>query len=402
MGLCLAILPYFMYGSIVGCVGLMVWRLGRQPQAMLQLLHRSGFLVLAALLVISSSLAVYRQEAWLQLANFLPYFLLWGALVLHLRADPNPWRSLSHWAWMLVKTTLPVALLALVEYAIKHQAPNTSLTDTALWQWLYTGNLGHLRSYSVFDYPNTLANYLVMVMGLTVGLLLKEVAAPTVRRYPERSLVLVGTLPLLLAALYCSGSRNGYLVATVLLLLSVCGARRHPWIRRLGWVGLGAIAVVTIFLGLEGRRPSWAWVTDDPRIAVWQLAWDLTRESPWWGHGLGSYKLLYDGSVPGHDFVAHAHNIWLMLTAEAGIPAMVVFTVAIGLICYRGIRRMLALTDAPKRSLVLGYSFCFLASVLFSLFDVTLFDARINIVGWLSLAILYAVPEIAAKPVQWD
>jgi O-antigen ligase len=122
---------------------------------------------------------------------------------------------------------------------------------------------------------------------------------------------------------------------------------------------------------------------------VWRFALRLIAEKPWLGHGLGSYKLLYDGSVPGYSEMPHAHNLWLSLMVGIGIPATILLTLVIGGILYKNVSPLFRISiwgDAQK--LTIGYGLCFLAAMLFSLFDVTLFDARINLLAWLSLAVM--------------
>lgn len=396
---CMAILPYGMYFSLAGLLGLLCWTVSRQPHEIFKLLHRHGFIWLSGLLMVSSSLAVYRGEAWLQLANFLPFFLLWAVFVVHCTAEPHPWQFLRRCAWVLVLGTLPLNLFAIVEFWLKTNGMGELLTTLPIIHVMYTGAHRVMRSCSVFDYFNTYANYLVMMIGLSLGLIQWQiVAAPSAKSPVWIRLALILSLVLSLAGLYCSGSRNGYLVASFLLMLGLFCLQTRRWLRGLGLAGLGAFVSSAILFGIGGRHLSLAWVTDDPRVEVWQLAIRLTREYPLLGAGLGNYKLLYDGSVPDHDFVAHAHNIWLMLAAEAGIPAMVGFTIAIALICYQGMQGHRYLADSPQaQAILLGYGLCFLGSILFSVLDVTLFDARINVLGWFCLAVLAAAPAIARR-----
>jgi hypothetical protein len=46
-------------------------------------------------------------------------------------------------------------------------------------------------------------------------------------------------------------------------------------------------------------------------------------------------------------------------------------------------------TKSPDREILWGYLFAFGGCVAFALFDVTLYDARINVVNWLLLGGIY-------------
>ncbi|MGF1522358.1 MAG: O-antigen ligase family protein [Leptolyngbyaceae cyanobacterium] len=395
---CLGLLPYtyVMFVGAFGFLTLCFWQAYHRPKELFNLLYQQGFLVIGVLLVLSSSFAVNRGEAYLQLAHFLPFFWVWAAIALHLKTATNPWQQLYRWAIVLVFATVPINLVGIVEYVLKHQFPEQISTAFPGLYWLYIGDISHPRTFSLFDYPNTLANYLVMILGLNLGLLFLKPRAGLVDALPRWFWgVLYINVPLTLMCLYCSGSRNGYLVAAFLLLVSLFCVRTHRWVRSLGVAGLALIAVTTAQFGIGGRSLSWAWVTDDPRVHVWHLALQLAKERPILGYGLGNYKLLYDGEVPGYDFIAHAHNLWLMLGAEAGIPVMIAFTVFVGLICYRASKALLLLQESPGYyAVLLAFYFCFMSSVLFSLLDVTIFEVRVNLLGWLSLAVLYCSPKL--------
>jgi steroid 5-alpha reductase family enzyme len=70
---------------------------------------------------------------------------------------------------------------------------------------------------------------------------------------------------------------------------------------------------------------------------------------------------------------------------------MVLFTLAIGVIWYRGLRALWRIRKYPNPYfLLLSYHLCFLSMTLFSIFDVTLTEARVNLVAWLSLSVIYA------------
>ena len=397
IGLSLFPYPYVTLVSLLGFLCLCLWQTYCHPRQLLSLLHRWGLLVLGILLIISSSFAFEPSEAYLQLAHFLPFFWFWAVLVLYLQTTPNPWQQIYRWAIALVLVTIPINLVGIIEYFLKRHLPEGTLTTFPGLAWLYIGDFSHPRTFSLFDYPNTLANYLVMMLGLNIGLLFLRPRAGCLKSLPGwcRGVLSINVL-LTLTCLYCSGSRNGYLVATFLLLVSLFGIRTQRWVRSLGLAGLALIIVTTVRFGIGGRNLSWAWVTDDPRVGVWQLALQLTQERPILGHGLGNYKLLYNGEIPGYDFIAHAHNLWLMMAAETGIFAAIILTLAVGVMCYRAAKALFMLRDKPNHYAVLfAYSLCFLSTALFSLLDVTLFEVRVNLLGWLSLAVLSCGPELS-------
>lgn len=402
--ICLSIFPYthLTLISLVGLLLLCLWQTYRYPAQLFSILQTSGLIVVSLLLIISSLFAFDRGEASLQLAHFLPFFWIWANLVIYLRNTQDFFQEIGRWSLPLVFSGLPISLFGIAECIIKHRYEVFPPSITPMIDWLYTGDLWHPRTYSIFDYPNTLANYLVMILGLNMGLLFlnRETEFFPRSRRSFKIFLSINAL-LVLVCLHCSGSRNGYLVAAVLFGVSLMRLRTHRWGRLLGIAGLASIIATTLTFGIGGRTLTWSWITDDPRVGVWSLALKFIRERPLLGYGLGNYKLLYNGEIPDYDFIAHAHNLWLMLLSETGIPVTLAFTTAIGLICYRAVRALRQLRDRPNDQAILGaYGLAFLGSVLFSLWDVTIFEVRVNLLGWLSLAIMYCSFELSQQKAQ--
>ena len=73
-----------------------------------------------------------------------------------------------------------------------------------------------------------------------------------------------------------------------------------------------------------------------------------------------------------------------MLLCETGVLATLALILPIGWIYYQGLRRLnhLGKLDPIPLSIFLAFT----ATSLFHIVDVTLFDARVNILGWLLLA----------------
>lgn len=391
--------PYSMFAALVGCFLLCLWQTYFYPGQVVSLLHRRGFILLGLLLIIGASFARFQGEAYLQLAHFLPFFWFWAVIVLYLYKTPNPWQQLYDWAVVLVLGSIPINLVGIYEYALKISVLPEQLAKLPLIDWLYIGDMNVPRAFSLFDYPNTLASYLIMILGLNIGLVVAGSKPGRFGRLPQWCyLGLTANLLLTLVCLFCSGSRNGYLVATGLLLISFFAIKTNRWITALGLAGLAIIVTTTLRFGMAGRTLSWSWFTDDPRVHVWGLAWQMIRDRPLLGQGLGNYKLLYNGEVPQYDYIAHAHNFWLMIGSEAGVPAMILFTLIVGMIWYRGLRALLTIRKFPHHyALLMGYHLCFLGITLFSLFDITLTEARVNFLAWLSLGVVYAGTELSQR-----
>ncbi|MEB3231252.1 MAG: O-antigen ligase family protein, partial [Leptolyngbyaceae bacterium] len=203
---------------------------------------------------------------------------------------------------------------------------------------------------------------------------------------------------------------NGILVAIAQLVGLAFMVKWNRMVLLMGGLWVTGLGVAIVLLGLGQRSIGIAQVMDDPRIGVWKIAIDLIAERPWLGWGPGSFKFLYPARLidPTYDSVFHTHNLWLLLGAEYGIPVMVLLSTVIGFICYRGVRAVWARSPSSPtpedstqiangdnghrgdRAIFMGYALALGGSIGFSLLDVTLYDARLNVMNWVLLSVIYS------------
>ena len=111
---------------------------------------------------------------------------------------------------------------------------------------------------------------------------------------------------------------------------------------------------------------------------------ELIQQRPLVGWGLGGFSHQYVPlSVTDHERLFHPHNLWLYLACDTGVPTMLLFCWVVGRTYVAGIRRLIVDSYHP---VLLSYLLGFTGCILFALFDVTLFDARINVLGWFLFA----------------
>ena len=123
--------------------------------------------IVGGLLIISSALAHQPQEAWLGLANFLPFFLLFIALKILIQ-HPRQLRSLS---WCLIIPSLPIVLLGFGQLFAAWDTP--LLLESILGWQLVPQGVPPGRMSAVFNYTNFLAIYLAIAFTLALGLWLE-------------------------------------------------------------------------------------------------------------------------------------------------------------------------------------------------------------------------------------
>lgn len=403
-------LPYLSYVTFPGIVYVAGRLYQRYSAVAADRITRLGFGAIAVLMGMSTAFAYDREQAFLQLFNFLPFFALF--MVLPFLA----WTvaQLEQIALGLVIASIPLNGLAIVQFSMKLALRNRwlsrDLRQSPLGEW--ARSLPHQnRASSIFDHPNVFASYLVLILGLGLGVSLYRRMLPSPEGAGAGSAPpqwLYRLLPLALAltlvGLYTAGSRNGIGVAVVQCLIFAGVVIRQRGDRRLAYaslVGLSALLVSVVFIGLAaGRAVSVEGLAHDPRVEVWTIAFDLFKQRPWLGWGLGSYSQLYPNLTTStqYDYISHTHNLWLLLTTETGILVTLGLTLVIGRVYAHSVLALIRSPFSAQSALVLGYVLAFGGAIAFTLFDVTFYDARVNVINWSVLSGLLAQTPLFQPP----
>ncbi len=376
------VLPFASYLGLGILVVLILTALGQRFRPIWRTLGQQGYGILTLGLLISACFAVNRGDAWLQLANFLPYFLLVG--VLHTAPRFCSSRPIfTTIVQALVLGSLPFSTAALVEYIVRFPGVTAHVRDWSIFQWIFDVSFVGHRAHGGLSHPNILSNYLVIVLGLGLGILLGQMRSH-LKQSAQMTIVMVAATGLAGVGIFFTSSRNGLLAAVALLLIAGYLARRHRWVWVLGLVIFSVMTTGLLVLGFGGRTLSLALFTQDPRVAAWQIALKLIQQRPLVGWGLGGFSHQYvPFSVTGHERLFHPHNLWLYLACDTGIFNLLLFCWVVGRTYITGIRRLMMANYNP---MLLSYVLAFTGCMLFALFDVTLFDARINVLSWFILA----------------
>lgn len=93
------------------------------------------------------------------------------------------------------------------------------------------------------------------------------------------------------------------------------------------------------------------------RMAHWQTAWEMFLDHPWTGVGAGNYGVAFPLYSPHPLFrVArgHAHNYYLHVLAELGLPGLVAYLAVVGLGLVVGLQALRRARGAFERALGIG------------------------------------------------
>ncbi|MGA8765991.1 MAG: O-antigen ligase family protein, partial [Candidatus Acidiferrales bacterium] len=149
-----------------------------------------------------------------------------------------------------------------------------------------------------------------------------------------------------MAAVVWIGRRRSPLPAALILLLLAGGIAASVW------VGVGP--VVEHFEQLPQNEP--LVIASQGRVAVWNDTLKLIRAHPWAGVGLGCFEYAFTAvqSTELTYLVDHAHNDYLELAAELGVPCAALFFAAIFWSAARTFRASLRARSSLARALALA------------------------------------------------
>jgi O-antigen ligase len=167
----------------------------------------------------------------------------------------------------------------------------------------------------------------------------------------------IATLALCAAAIWINGSRSGLLALPIGCLIVLCGARKNVLIAALiGGLSLGWAIDTARTRPTQPIHSPTAATSQDPvatpataavRLALWSGGLKMIQERPWLGHGAGQFQIEYprfrtreelELSTFHRRFLASpatAHNDYLQILIEGGLPAGILFLLAVAMLLRR-------------------------------------------------------------------
>ncbi|HEY9845379.1 MAG TPA: O-antigen ligase family protein, partial [Candidatus Caenarcaniphilales bacterium] len=329
--ICLPFVPAVGLVSLVSSITLVTLATKRYKVLVANsLLGRATFFI-GLLLIFSCWVADNKAEAFLQLVNFLPLFWLFATLPYLLKT----FVQIEQLTTDLVIISIPISVIAIIEFL-----------------------LSGARSTSTFTNPNFLAGYSVVILGIELGLLLKALSRPKSslflnfnleRRndndFQLNSLIVFLLICLTFAAILTSGSRSGLIIALLQIISFVIINYlfiKYNLIVVFGSLGcLFTLACATWTWFEASRRLLLSSLFSDLRVEIWRVAILLIRQRPLFGWGLGNFRILYPLHSRTSEHFSHAHNFWLQLGSEGGIPVILGLSALTAYIYYKSTKFLL-------------------------------------------------------------
>jgi putative inorganic carbon (HCO3(-)) transporter len=224
------------------------------------------------------------------------------------------------------------------------------------------------RINSVMFHPNLFAGYLVLALSVGLGLF-HQAAARRKKLGYAIALLTVST------ALVLTASRAGWIGAGLMLIAFGLVVDRR-WLLVLVGATTAALAFFPNMIFARLSALSW----DNPsfdkyRLLAWQSTWHMIQQKPFFGWGPGMWSATYPQfRLPEETHILpHAHNYYLHVGAEFGVPVVLALFSLVVLVCWRGVRQ----TAHTQYHLPVLATVCGVAGYLVvNMFDYTLSEGR--------------------------
>jgi len=327
-----------------------------------------------ALLVVLSAASIWNSPD--RGFSFYNYYNLMGRYVLIYYLVVNNINSamqIKKIIWVMLTSAAMVTLYGFYQYLFGVNISQMAWVDGQQFPDL------KLRVFSTLENPNLLAGFLVTMMSVGASMGYKATTM-------KGRMILFALVTMFGACLVLTYSRGAWL--SLLAVIGVYGMlcnRKIFWLLILLPVGMicGHDAILERIMSIINPTDT----SSTLRIALWESTIAMIMDKPLLGIGWGSYWLVY----PNYDFflnnanvtIFHAHNMYLNIAAEIGIPGLITFLS----IMYGHIRLALSVLGGAVESwssgLMLGIIAAIGGIIINGLTDYVMFNIQLSMLYWL-------------------
>ena len=242
-----------------------------------------------------------------------------------------------------------------------------------------SGNLDKSRVGGVFEQPNTLGGFFVYTMFLFLGFFLAY--------FPNLKYMLL-LIPFLITfrGIMVTFSRGAYIGCAFGGMAITFFKSKFLFVGVLSLLIIGLFNPAILPSGIRNRMGSTFYgekvisadlqeIKDESasnRINIWKGAVAMIKDEPIFGYGYGTFPYIIGNYAPNLPSI-DAHNTYLIVAAEMGIPALLIFLLIIFIMIKNARWLYLKSKDKFVRAFALGMLGC-----LFGLVMVNMFGSRLN------------------------
>ena len=245
------------------------------------------------------------------------------------------------------------------------------------------------RMSSTLTNPNLLGAYLLMILSVSISYLLVYWKGLTdkilAEEYKKQIYMMIPIALILFVTMLLTYSRGIWISFGAMIIYWGIFVERR--------LLLSLIAIPIILYFYDGEIATRLWsifqghdTSADLRWALWDSTMYIVRENPVWGIGWNTFYLVYpeyNYYIQGPNVLMyHAHNLYLNMLAEIGIPGLISFiTVLIGHV----VTSIRLKGDVFRKAASIGVGALAVGVLVSGLSDFELYSHQVTITFWLLL-----------------
>ena len=279
---------------------------------------------------------------------------------------------------ILVLSAGVVAIYGICQHFFGNAVPRYFAPEVDLWQ--KTGGYNH--AVGLFDHHLTYGNSLALVLAAGLGLVAQM-------GWVQQAAPYALALALACAALLFSFARSAWLGFFAGVFVFAFRLGRKVLVPVL--VGMAVLLLLAALFSPSVRFRMERTLSAGhnlERIAIWETTGHMICDYPVCGIGMGSYRLLAPEYRIGYNVhwtaKSHAHNSYLQVAVENGLPALVLFIVWLAVLLYRTVTATERELDRSTRLLLFAMLAAHVTFCVSSFFQHNLGDAEVAMT-WLLL-----------------
>ncbi len=287
----------------------------------------------------------------------------------------------------LISSGVIVAMLGILQYFFA-----AVFVDAWVDQQYFSGISN--RAVSLFDNPNVLASYLVLILPFVLLAFLRS------SRGKEKTLYLIS----LLSVLFCivlTWSRGSWLAAIASIV--VFGLLYSKKMLRAIFFFILSLPIIGAILpsSVKDRFFSIGNLADSStayRYYTWQGSWKMAQEYFWSGIGYGptAYQNLYPQyAYAGMEAAEHSHSLFLQILIGLGIGGLLVFFCILFLAAQMNFEYLKNGKNQASKVLVIAAMCSIFGMLVMGCFDFVWYNYRIFFLFWVILGLACACIRVS-------
>ena len=324
-----------------------------------------------------------KYNNFIGLFNWLPFFWIFWAIKPYLSSK----KERDSVALNLICGTIPVLLSGFSQYFFKVNGPFKALWGLIIW---YQRDHGSIIT-SLFSNQNYAGSWLALILPFAIFFSLKK---QPIKFFKVGAILITFSITLMIIL---TNSRNA--IGSIFITSSIL----FPFIvSNQSFIFLSIIIIFcviltnifpeiikNIFQTLPEIFSEKLTITQSsPRFEIWSKTINFIKMNPFIGYGAGTFPIIYR-IYGGINDGQHAHNLFLQLIYDYGLPSSLLIFIPFSLILLNGAKVNFFCKKNLNNEEIISNKVWFNSLLIFFIthfFDVTYFDIRISLLFWILLS----------------